>query len=108
MISGVAIACVSADPMLAVLKLTPTLESPLPEDAELVGAIRGPYSQRSHTLPAEFRLTVDSPGVLKGQIIDPCYATDELPMEYVLELFVKSGSETLSEYKTRVTLQQKP
>ncbi|QDU57802.1 hypothetical protein [Aeoliella mucimassa] len=107
MINGVHIASRTADQTLAVLELTPVIDPPLGDGMVVVGAVRGPYSERSHTLPAEFPLADADDGKLVARIVDPCYATDDLPMEYVVELYAKQGAETLGEYKTRVTLRAK-
>lgn len=82
----------------------------LPEQWEgfrFTGTIRGPFCATSHTLPSEFSLqhdTTSAEPLLTARIIDPCYATDELPMEYEIEVQAWDGETLQGECRTRVGL----
>lgn len=106
MISRVAIQCNSADETLVVLTITPEFESELPMKSTLAGTIRGPYCDRSRTLPAEFVLQPND-GTFIASIVDPCYSTDDLKMEYQLELRIEGCNGLAEEFETTVELKMK-
>lgn len=107
MIKGATIECTSADETLAVLVISPELQGPLGEEASIGGVVRGPYCERARTLPAEFALKLNCDGTLTATIVDPCYSTSELKMEYQLELRLVREEGTSADYETRLELKKK-
>ena len=107
MISSAVVLCTSADETRAVLVVRPELTEPLPISATLTGAVRGPYSQLAHTLPAEFKLEPTSADSLRATIVDPCYSTDDLAMEYEIEVAVNQNEACVGTYTTRVQLSKR-
>lgn len=107
LISGAAIRCTAADETRAVLIVRPELAEPLPIGATLTGVVRGPYSQQAHTLPAEFKLEPTSDDALRATVIDPCYSTDDLAMEYEIELVVNQNEARICTHTTRVELSKR-
>jgi hypothetical protein len=104
LIDGAAIECTSADETLAVLVITPELSG---EEASIGGVVRGPYCERARTLPAEFVLKLNNDGTLTAIIVDPCYSTEELKMEYHLELSSERSDGTTADFETKVELKKK-
>lgn len=104
MIDGASVKCTSADVALAVLEVTPILTSKT-DQSTITGVVRGPYSDASRTLPAEFPLVANTDGTLSTKVVDPCYSTSELKMEYELELY-ETDSEA-NKYATRFELARK-
>lgn len=107
MTSGAVIHCTSADETRAVLLVRPEFSEPLPVGTTLTGVVRGPYSQQAHTLPAEFKLEPNSDDSLQATIIDPCYSTDELPMQYQFEIVMVRASHHEVVYRGSAELQRK-
>jgi hypothetical protein len=107
LINGAAIECTSADETLAVLVVSPKLSGPLGDEASVGGVMRGPYCDRARTLPAEFVLKLDNDGTLTATIVDPCYSTNELKMDYELELWSEQQGQRSTEFQTRVELKKK-
>ena len=107
MIKGATIECTSADETLAVLVITPELSGPRGEEASIGGVMRGPYCDRARTLPAEFVLKLNNDGTLTATIVDPCYSTAELKMDYELELWSEQQGQRSTEFRTRVELKKK-
>ena len=107
MIRHVVVECESADDVLAVLVLRPDLAEPLPDGTSLKGVIRGPYSDYARTLPTEFELQQTDDAVLRSAVVDPCYSTDDLAMEYEVDIFSVRGDKCVGEYRTRVALRRK-
>ncbi|WP_442481999.1 hypothetical protein [Aeoliella sp. SH292] len=107
MISGATIVCTSADETLAVLVVTPELNGPLGEEASIGGVMRGPYCERARTLPAEFVLKLHDNGTLVAMVVDPCYSTAELKMDYELELWSEQQGLRSIDFETRVELKKK-
>jgi hypothetical protein len=107
LINGATIECTSADETLAVLVISPELREPLGEEASIEGVVRGPYCERARTLPAEFVLKLHDNGTLVAMIVDPCYSTAELKMDYELELWSEQQGLRATEFETRVELKKK-
>lgn len=107
LIDGAVIECTAADETRAAIVVRPRLAGALPAGTALAGVVRGPYSQQAHTLPAEFPLVATDNDALAATIIDPCYSTGELQMDYQIELALVQdhGRETV--YRTRLELQRK-
>ncbi|MCO6043846.1 hypothetical protein NG895_07990 [Aeoliella sp. ICT_H6.2] len=107
MIEGASVKCTSADVALAVLVVTPIVADESAALPPVTGAVRGPYSNASRTLPAEFKLRPSGDGTLTTKVVDPCYSTSELKMEYELELQIVQNDNRVSKYNTRFELAQK-
>lgn len=104
MIKTIHIHCLSADSMLAVLEIEPEYDPPLPAEAVITGTIRGPYSERSHTLPADFPVASVPGGKLAARIVDPCYTSGELPMEYEIQLTATQAGKSVGQFASRFQL----
>lgn len=105
MIDGMRVECANADVVRAEIVVHVGLATPLPQGGKLCGAVRGPVSERSHTLPAEFPLHVGPDHTLRGVIVDPCYSTATLDMQYEIDVqVVDEGGQVLADHRTRIRL----
>lgn len=107
MIEGASVKCLSADENLAVLEVTPIFAGEVAETRAATGVIRGPYSNSSRTLPAEFKLVAGDNDKLHTKIVDPCYSSSDLRMEYELVLWIEGSGDSAIKYTTRFELQRK-
>lgn len=72
----------------------------------LQGALRGPYCERAHTLPADFPLRA-LPGntpTAETMITDPCMWSEELPHLYRAQVSAVRAGEVVAEYHGEVGL----
>lgn len=105
MIERMHVKCTNADVVRAELEVKVDLAGGLARGAEIRGMVRGPLSERSHTLPAEFPLRAESQSLLRGVIIDPCYSSDALDMQYnVTVQIVGEHGEVLNEERRQIRL----
>lgn len=76
------------------------------ETVSLRGALRGPYCERAHTLPADypFRVLTASVATAEAVITDPCPWSEEVPHLYRAEVAALRGGEVLAEYHGEVGL----
>src|SRR5215212_1403064 len=68
---------------------------------ELHGILRGPFCERSRTLPAEFVFrTIDNDNDLKAEAVvpDPCMWTPEMPHVYQADVEARRGERLIAEY----------
>jgi hypothetical protein len=78
------------------------------EPIVLRGALRGPYCERAHTLPAEFPFR-QLPGVqaaAEAVVTDPCLWSEELPHLYRAIVEAVRGDVVLAEYHGEIGLRR--
>ena len=70
------------------------------EPATLEGTIRGPFCDRSRTLPADFpfRAVAAQPESVEAIITDPCMWTPEMPQLYQVDVVARRGDAIVAEY----------
>jgi hypothetical protein len=72
----------------------------------LQGALRGPYCELAHTLPADFPLRAlqGSSPTAEAMITDPCMWSEELPHLYRAQVAAVRAGEVVAEYHGEVGL----
>jgi hypothetical protein len=63
----------------------------VPSTARLSLKLKGPFCQRTRTLPAGFLLAQVSPELWKATVVDPCYWTPAIPALYRLQIEDATG-----------------
>jgi hypothetical protein len=73
----------------------------------LHGTLRGPYCEKSRTLPAEFafRDSVHSNEAL-AVVPDPCIWSPELPHLYRADVVARRGDQVIAEYRGTIGLRR--
>jgi len=107
LINDLQMAIVSADDTLAVVMLRPQFAQPPGEDVQLRGHVEGPFSPAARTLPARLQIApqpATAPVVL--HLVDPCFTTPEVPMEYELQLDLIDASQTRQRYNARIAFRR--
>ncbi|MCC7475658.1 MAG: hypothetical protein IT425_09695 [Pirellulales bacterium] len=65
------------------------------------GWVRGPYCERSRTLPAKFPFRAQSPendGLAEAIVTDPCLWSEQMPHLYRIELEALQGDQVVDRY----------
>ena len=73
----------------------------------LQGTLRGPFCEKSHTLPAEIRfrdLGGAQPGLAEAIVPDPCIWSPELPHLYQANIEARQGDHVVAEYRAMIGL----
>jgi Glycosyl hydrolases family 2 len=78
------------------------------ESIVLRGVLRGPYCERAHTLPAEYRFfSAGRSGTAEAVVPDPCLWSEELPHLYHADVAALRGEEVVAEFHGPVGLRRK-
>ena len=78
-----------------------------PERVVLRGTLRGPYCERSRTLPAEIAFRdAGKPGLIEALVPDPCTWSPELPHLYQADVEARQGQRVLAEYHGTIGLRR--
>jgi len=73
----------------------------------LKGRLRGPYCERSRTLPAEIAFRdSEKPGLIEALVPDPCTWSPDLPHLYQADVEARQGQRVLAEYHGTIGLRR--
>lgn len=74
----------------------------------LRGSLRGPYCEKSHTLPAEFTFRDLGREIVEAEAVvtDPCMWSAELPHLYHIEVEAVQAGRVIAEYHGTVGLRR--
>jgi hypothetical protein len=80
-----------------------------PESVLLHGSLRGPFCERSRTLPADFEFrtfNAQQPNETEAIVTDPCMWTVEMPHVYQVNVEAYDGDRLVAEYHGTIGLQR--